>query len=227
MKQLFLDSANIDEIKSVLATDAIRGVTTNPSLMAKEVKGGYTQRLQDICQLFDDISTAKKHLSVEVITLDPSKMYDQAMMLQDILGGHKNVDLHIKIPVLFETLHVISKLSDKQVNVNATACMTMEQAKIAHDAGATVISFFYNRMLDGVVDAELEIGRFCNKMLELNIKSRVICGSIRKSGDPWKCWLAGADIVTVSMKVLKDMIRHPQTDRAVKQFQEDIEKWLA
>lgn len=223
MKKLYLDSANLDEIALCLRTDAIDGVTTNPSLMAKEKKGGYTERLVDICELFQEISTAKKHLSVEVITLDPGDMFEQAVTLKTALGKYDKVDLYVKIPLMFETLPVISRLNDERIKVNATACMTALQAKLAHDAGAPIVSFFYNRMLDGAVEAETEINRFST---ELNRNSQIICGSIRKADDVRKCWKSGADIVTASLKVIKEMVTHPKTDEAIKQFQRDIETWL-
>ncbi|MBV8072882.1 MAG: hypothetical protein JO270_23465 [Acidobacteriaceae bacterium] len=235
MKELFLDTANIDEISTLLRTDAIAGVTTNPSLMAKEILpmtlaprsagekwAAYVKKLDDICQMFQAHSAAKKHLSVEVITLDPQKMFSQAHALKKALGRYEKVDLHVKIPVMFETLEVISKLSDDKVKVNATACMTALQAKLAHDAGAPIISFFYNRMIDGGVNADLELQRFA----ELNRNSRVICGSIRKSDDIRRCWASGADIVTASTKVIKEAIFHVKTEQAIQQFQGDIEEWL-
>jgi transaldolase len=222
MKELYLDTANIGEISEMLRTDAIQGVTTNPSLMAKEQKGSYTQKLDDICQMFQAYSTGRKHLSVEVISLDPKIMYQQAFTLKEALGKYDKVQLHIKIPVMLETLEVISKLSDNGIKVNATACMTALQAKLAHDAGAPIISFFYNRMIDGGVDADLELQRFA----ELNRNARVICGSIRKPDDLRRCWLSGADIVTASMKVIKETITHPKTDEAISQFQKDIDAWL-
>lgn len=219
MKMLFLDSANLDEIKQMVKTEAIQGVTTNPSLMAKEAKGGYVQRLNEICNVLAD-TDRRLHLSVEVITSDPEKMQEQAMLLRDSLPT--TVDLHVKIPVLFDTLPVITRLSNSRVKVNATACMTALQAKLAEDAGAEIVSFFYNRMLDGAVDADTEIQKYC----EIRRNSQIICGSIRKPDDVRRCWRAGAEIVTASVKVIREMIAHPKTDEAVAQFQRDIDAWL-
>lgn len=221
MKQLFLDTANIDDIKALVQTEAIQGVTTNPSLMAKEAKGKYHQKLLDISNVLIDTGR-KMHLSVEVITSDPKEMVVQALRLRDALHDDR-LDLYVKIPILFETLPVITELSNKKVKVNATAAMIASQAKLAHDAGAPVISFFYNRMLDGGVPAEEEIHRFSD---ELNRNSLIICGSIRHASDVLKCWRNGADIVTAGVKVIKEMITHPKTDEAVRQFQKDIDTWL-
>lgn len=221
---LFLDSANLNDVKSIVGMQSIKGVTTNPSLISKEEKCDYETHLTNICNIIQAESTFVRHLSVEVISLDPGTMFHQADRLYHTLSeSYDKVNLHIKIPVLFETIDVISRLVERGVKVNATACMTMEQAAIAHDAGAQVISFFYNRMLDGAEDADLQIRRFCNNH---NNSSLVICGSIRKPSDVYKVWTAGADVATVSMKVYKEMLKHRQTDVAVKQFQEDIDKWL-
>lgn len=231
MKELFLDSANMDEIALCVRTDAIAGVTTNPSLMAKEAKGDYVKKLNDICQLFQTYAKARKHLSVEVTTLDPDKMYGQAHELQEALGlDFDKVQLHIKIPVMFETLEVISRLGDDGIKVNATACMTALQAKLAHDAGAPIISFFFNRMIDGAHGnngRDLALMQLSDFSEELNRNSRVICGSIRKPQDLSDCWRNGADIVTASFKIIKETLVHPETDKAIQQFQKDIDAWLS
>lgn len=220
LKELFLDSANLDEIKSLIKTDAIQGVTTNPSLMAKEAKGGYTQRLLEICTALEGTGR-KMHLSAEVITSDPSKMVEQALTLNEALKNDR-VDLHIKIPVMLATLPVITELANKKVKVNATACMTALQAKLAEDAGATIVSFFYNR----IKDANEEPDTVLEQYGRLRRSSKVICGSIREPVDVYRSWLSGADIVTASLKVITKMISHPQTDKAIAQFQKDIDTWL-
>ena len=99
--KLLLDSANLDEIEEVKDTSAVCGVTTNPSLMAKEEKCDYTEHILKIC----DLLVPEDHLSVEVITLDPEEMIDQADLLHDkVMKDHGYVDLHIKIPVSFDYL---------------------------------------------------------------------------------------------------------------------------
>ena len=222
MGKLYLDTANIDEIKRLTRTTAISGVTTNPSLMAKEEKGDYVGKLKEIAE-----ETIGMHLSVEVITLDPREMVKQAIELRDEL---KDVDLFIKIPITLDNLTVISHLEvNEKIKVNATACMTADQAKMAMDAGASVVSFFYNRMKDGHLNADREIRMFhIDAMHRLSHSGcNIICGSIRKPEDITACWAAGADIVTASMKTIEQLISHPQTDKAIQGFQEDIEKWLA
>jgi transaldolase len=246
MKELYLDTANLDDIRSFVKSEAIQGVTTNPSLMAKEVApisangfrtnedrwNIYVNRLREIRQIL--LETKRKlHLSVEVTTSNPKEMAEQAVRLHGDVASD-DIDVFVKIPVMLETLDVISYLSNKRVKVNATACMTALQAKLAHDAGAPIISFFYNRMIDGHTgemppsDATMRaLGQIATFSHELNRNARIICGSIRKPDDLMNCWVNGADIVTVGPKIIREAIVHPQTDKAIKQFQEDIDRWLS
>ncbi len=226
IRNLYLDTANLKEINQYVQTDAIAGVTTNPSLMAKETKGDYLAKLIEICETITVNALSRKHLSVEVTTLSPNQMIDQACYLRDNILDKFNqkVDLYVKIPFSAATLPVISRLTEVQVKVNATAIMTALQAKIAEDAGAPIVSFFYNRALDRAVRVDEEIGLFANT---LRRSSRIICGSIRKPDDVKKCWMAGADIVTASVKVIEEMVYHPGTEEAIERFQKDIDAWLA
>lgn len=246
MRQLFLDSANLEEIIAIANTNAIAGVTTNPSLMAKEAKGDYLERLKEICGVLEGSGPEKQHLSVEVTTLDPIEMGDQACALWNELSDFGGLELYIKIPVMFETLPTISYLSLQEgINVNATACMTAAQAKLASDAGAQIVSFFYNRMIDGAVseytirngNAEVDPRHLAGARFGAqeqisafnsfkDSETRVICGSIRRASDVLECWNAGSDIVTASTKVIREMLFHPKTDEAIQQFQRDIDAWL-
>jgi transaldolase len=231
MRKLFLDTANLADIEKYLKTSAVKGVTTNPSLMAKEPQAAkvdlssgfkvYLKRLHEIKKLIKDSHRSDIHLSVEVITLDPSQMVLQAQEFQKELEG--GVDLFVKIPVLSETLDVITELRD-DVQINATGCMTALQAKLAADAGAQIVSFFYNRMIDGGVNPQKEIENFCSLTTGV---SDIICGSIRTQEDVLKCWQYGADIVTASPKIITEMITHPKTTEAITKFQKDIEAWLS
>jgi transaldolase len=246
VSHLLLDSANGDEIYEFMQSDAVRGVTTNPSLAAKEHIVGpmtgeqkYEDLLKHVCQnivLAQPRSGYKRHLSVEVTTLTPGEMIDQARRLYDLIAEqYVSLSVHIKIPVMVETLRVIEKLGNRNIPINATACMTAEQACMASDAGATCVSFFYNRMIDGIaVDNERDLRCIRDqaaeeittyKTLRPN-EAYVICGSIRKPRDVKECLLAGADYVTASANVIREIVEHPKTVEAIKKFQEDIDKWL-
>jgi transaldolase len=231
--KLFLDSANIDEVRRIAGTDAIAGVTTNPSLMAKEGKGDYREKLVEIALTLNQTThMGPKHLSVEILTTNPSEMYAEAVDLWDALREFDRLDLHVKVPVLLDTLPVITEITrDVDVKVNATACMTADQAYMAERAGAQCVSFFYNRMKDGKLDADAEINRFYrdyhytkNGPVEAPL---IICGSIRQPADIIRCWENGADVVTVPMSIIEKFMFHEKTDEAVRKFREDIEKWLA
>ncbi len=232
-KQLFLDSANLDDIRSIIGNDAITGVTTNPSLMAKEEKGPYADKLKEIYDvLWKSVRFGqKRHLSVEAISLDPKEILFQAKALWDRFGKNPNLELYVKVPVTFENLSVITELSrGNHIAVNATCCMTALQAKMASDAGAKIVSFFYNRMKDWTNDlpqvrhnADVEIRRYCS--LRSTDDAQIICGSIRTPEDVYDCWSAGADIVTAPNKVIREMLVHPKTDEAIRQFQSEIEAW--
>lgn len=229
--RLLLDTANLDDIKKFLKTGLVCGVTTNPSLMAKESKGNYIEKL---CRIRDAILGAKgmKHLSVEVTTLDPEGMFDEACHLDEILKTNETgspIDLHIKIPAMLSTMEIIYRLRQRSIQTNATACMTAIQAKLAQEAGATVVSFFYNRIADGQGDPEQVLRDFESiRGIRGNPgQTKIICGSIRKSEDIFKCWRLGVDYVTAGPKIIGDALTHPQTTIAIEKFQEDIEKWLS
>jgi TalC/MipB family fructose-6-phosphate aldolase len=221
-KRLLLDTANHDDITRLIKSSAIAGVTTNPSLMAKEEKGDYKRKLHEIAvSIAYTPSHEIRHLSVEVTTLDPVGMIMQADDLKNSLH-FEHIKLFVKIPVMLVTLPVITKLVSLGVNVNATACMTALQAKMADDAGAQIVSFFYNRIKDGGGDPKNVIKEYC----QIRGSTEIICGSIREPDDIYQAWLAGADYVTASPQVIEKMIQHPQTDKAIGQFQRDIDAWL-
>jgi transaldolase len=223
---LFLDTANFDDIDKFLGTGAIRGVTTNPSLVAKEEKKcAYSDMIKNLIVLVNDKGMRvgrKFHLSVEVIETSADKMLEQALSFDEVSRTHQCVDLFVKIPVTFDNLNLISRLTRKNVDINATCCMTALQAKMAQDAGAGIVSFFYNRIKDGGSDPNYVLQDFADIR---NKEVKVICGSIRKPDDVFRAWTNGSDIVTASTKVIRDMLQHDQTDRAIKQFEEDITKW--
>ncbi len=239
MKKLLLDSASFDEVDLLTKTDAIAGVTTNPSLVAKYAKDSgltYFVYLKKLADILLKNSSGFPHLSVEVLETDASKIYEEAVSLnrsfQEYFGDE--LGLFIKIPVTVQNLALITDLENNKVRVNATACMNASQAKLASDAGASIVSFFYNRMLDHEKDVSnvrhemgydgdpgVEIPTFSN-LNENN--TLVICGSIRKKQDVIRCWELGSDYVTASAKVIEDMMTHPQTDKVLKQFEEDAKK---
>lgn len=222
MSYLLLDTANFEEIEELIESRVIRGVTTNPSLISKEVKSDYFTKIEEIAQLLSCYPNHKKHLSIEVIADNPEDMYVQAHQFSEDLD-FSDVDLFIKIPIMVGTLPIITRLEESGIKVNATACMTELQAKMAADAGASIVSFFYNRMKDGGNQEPYKTVATAARTID----SKIICGSIRKATDVTECWDAGAEYVTVSRKVIDEMIHHPQTSKAIMQFESDIKKWMS
>lgn len=235
MGKLLLDSANLDSIKRMMQYDCVAGVTTNPSLVAREEKGDYTQKLLEIANVMGSRPLRyKRHLSVEVTSLDPEEMFKQAIQLKlDLQRFQRNIDLYIKIPVTFENLAVISRLQSHGINVNATACMNSIQAKLAADSGARIVSFFYNRIRDGKDSPNVAINEFISIREKTTMEgtivltgNAIICGSIRSKYDVLDCFKENVEFVTASEKIIREMCEHPQTTIAIKQFQEDIDAWL-
>lgn len=251
MTKFLLDSANLDDVKRFAKNTAVAGVTTNPSLVSKEKKRDYLSLLCEIADVLNSSvythpqkTTEKKHLSVEVTTLDPVEMIRQAELFSTMLLARRMyIDVHIKIPVMSQTLEVLSVLrNEKYVKTNATACMTALQAKMAADAGANVVSFFYNRMIDGNTPKGSASAQEREKAREtalLEIQSYswrhgnpvpYICGSVRTVDDVEElCADQSPDktnFVTVSAKILDEMIVHPKTTEAIEAFDKDIKTWL-
>jgi len=223
--KLFLDSANLIEIEECVKTNAITGITTNPSLVAKEERELYTEKILRIARIIE-CGSIRRHLSVEAISIDPQEILEQSTAIHKMFWheGFKNIDLFLKVPVTFDNLAVITELNRQGVQVNATACMNALQARMVSDAGAKIVSFFYNRIKDEGEDPDVVLRNYAFDRKETD--ARIICGSIRSTTDVKKCRLNGADIVTASFKVINEMTIHPQTTRAIAQFQKDIDAWL-
>lgn len=241
MPKLLLDSASLDDMKDVLPTGMVGGVTTNPSLLSKSgYQGKYLDYVKDVTEylrtLPDRGEFRDPHISFEVLTSDPKEMEKEAKsLIEAVSTKHETRDrfqLHIKIPVTLENLKVIRRLADQGVKVNATACATALQAQAAADAGATVVSFFYNRMMDAAA-TEARLGNKTTSFIALGeiekFTSRnntyVIAGSIRQAKDIEPCLNAGVTWVTASKKILAEALQHEVTDNAIAQFKEDSKSW--
>lgn len=238
---LLLDSALPEDIQAVIPTGVCAGVTTNPSIMAKLPKGAsYQVQVENIARQIRELDPGKKdriglheisdlHLSVEVIDPFGESAYTQARLLNDVLMKYKIANRYIKIPITFENLSVIKRLQQYGIKVNATAAMTAWQAKLAFEAGAAVVSFFYNRMIDGYASAGIANGRD-RAMNEIGEASHygvpIICGSIRKIDDVDECLRMGAKYVTIPRRIFEEMTKHPKTDEAIANFTKDIQEWL-
>lgn len=222
---LLVDTANEDDIRRFLQTDAVSGVTTNPSLVAKEAGGmSYRDKMLRIAGLFPKekgygVTAIRKHLSVEVITLDDEEMVRQAESLNsDIRNMGRIIDLYIKVPA--NRLSVITALERVDIRVNATAIAVYPQAMLADRAGASFVSFFWRRAIDAGEDVASEVKKFSQRG-----SASIICGSIRTPSDVIKAWDAGANYVTASPKIIGELSSHKVTGDSIAGFMEDIKRW--
>ncbi|WP_250674581.1 fructose-6-phosphate aldolase [Paraclostridium ghonii] len=209
--KIFIDTANINEIKEVNTWGIIDGVTTNPSLIAKEGRD-LQEVINEICNIVDG------PISAEVISLESDKMVEEAMELVKL---HKNIV--IKIPMCIEGLKAVKLLTEKGIKTNVTLIFSSQQALLAAKAGATYVSPFVGRLDDiGNTGAEL-INDISNIFGVHNIQTEIIAASIRNPIHVSECAMAGSDIATIPFKVLEQMAKHPLTDIGIAKFLSDYE----
>ena len=209
--KIFIDTANVDEIKAANDLGVICGVTTNPSLIAK-VGRIFEEVVQEITTIVDG------PISAEVISLEADKMVEEALELAKI---HKNIV--IKIPMTAEGLKAVSRLSKKGIHTNVTLIFSPSQALLAARAGATYVSPFVGRLNDISSDGNKLIGDIASIFDIHGIDTEIIAASIRSPEDVTDAALAGAHIATIPYKVICQMIKHPLTDIGIERFLKDWE----
>lgn len=219
--KLFIDTANIKEIQDIVKKGVITGVTTNPSLLSKEPKSDFYAHISKIVKICKD--NGNLPLSVEVFAEKPEDMYKQAIEIYERLNYE---NLNIKIPVGYEELEVIKKLSVKGIKVNCTCCFTTTQMQLAAKAGARYVSLFYNRLKDNGGNPSVILERTRKFIDKNNLNCEIIAGSIRNGYDLEDCWDAGSDIVTASHATIVKSVKHLKTDESVNGFLRDFEKWI-
>lgn len=209
--QIFLDTANIDQIKQAAGLGIISGVTTNPSLLAKEGHADYESATKKICKIVDG------PVSVEVLSEDAEAMIKEARVKA---AWAPNVN--IKIPITAEGLKATSVLSEEGIEVNMTLCFSANQALLGALAGAAYVSIFVGRLddigQDGMQVVEDTLAILGNYP---ELDAEVIAASIRHPMHVTYAAMAGADIATVPHAVLMQMIQHPMTDIGIKRFLAD------
>lgn len=207
--KLFIDTANVDEIREANELGVICGVTTNPSLIAKEGKV-FEDVIKEITGIVDG------PISAEVVAPDADGMVAQA---QELVKIHKNIV--IKIPITSEGLKAVKKLSALGINTNVTLIFSPAQALLAAKAGATYVSPFIGR-LDDISENGISIVEDIAEIFEIHgIKTEIIAASIRGPQDVVDAAKAGAHIATVPYKVILQMIKHPLTDSGIDKFMKD------
>lgn len=209
--KIFLDTANLEEIKEINALGIIAGVTTNPSLVAKE-KVDFKTRIKEICGVVNG------PISAEVISLDYEGMVKEAEELNKI---HKNIV--IKIPMTFDGLKAVSYLKSKNIKTNVTLIFSSTQALLAARAGATYVSPFLGRLDDIGINGINLIDEIRDIFEIHNIDTEIIAASIRNPIHIIEAARKGAHIATIPTTVIKQIIKHPLTDIGIEKFISDWE----
>lgn len=210
--KIFIDTANVNEIREANSWGVISGVTTNPSLIAKEGRD-FKEVVKEITSIVDG------PISAEVISLDHEGMVKEARELSKI---HKNIV--VKIPMTIEGLKAVNILSKEGIKTNVTLIFSSAQALLAAKAGASYVSPFVGR-IDDVGSEGMELIRGITQIFNnYDIKTEIIAASIRSPMHVIDAAMAGADIATIPYKVLVQMTKHPLTDIGIEKFLDDWKK---
>ena len=210
--KFFIDTANIDEIKEAHSMGMVDGVTTNPSLIAKE-KRPFEQIIRDICEIVDG------PISAEVIAVDAAGMVAEARELAKI---HANIV--IKIPMLVDGLKAVRTLAQEGIKTNVTLVFSPLQALMAAKAGATYVSPFIGRLDDLSQDGLALVEQIVDIYDNYDFDTEIIVASVRHPLHVLESALMGADIATIPFSVLAKLAAHPLTDKGLKAFLADWEK---
>ncbi|CUL36974.1 fructose-6-phosphate aldolase [Listeria monocytogenes] len=209
--RFFIDTANVEEIKKANRMGFISGVTTNPSLVAKEGRD-FNEVIQEITSIVDG------PISGEVVSLEADEMIAEGRVIAKI---HPN--MVVKIPMTGEGLAAVKVLTEEGIKTNVTLVFSATQALLAARAGATYVSPFLGR-LDDIGDDGLVLIRDIAYIFEIHgIPTEIISASVRHPIHVIECAKAGADIATVPFKVFEQMLKHPLTDSGIDKFLADWE----
>lgn len=208
--KIFIDTANVEEIKKYAKMGIIEGVTTNPALIAKEGRN-FKEVVEEICSIVDG------PISAEVISTDVEGMIKEARILAKL---HRNIV--VKIPIIPEGLEVVSKINKEGIKTNVTLMYTTNQALLAAKVGATYVSPFVGR-LDATSTSGIDLVKEIVKIYKnYNFKTKILAASMRTPIYVKEVALAGADIATIPPEVLNQMIKSELTNITLKDF---LEKW--
>ena len=207
--KLFLDTANQAEVEAAVKMGVISGVTTNPSLVAKE-GGDYIERVKYFCELVGG------PISVEVMATDTEGMLKEA---RELAALHENIV--IKLPITAESLAAIKQLKAEGIKTNATLCFSANQAILAARAGATYVSPFVGRLNDVGMDGMGLIAEIKTIFDNYGFDTEIIVASVRSPRQVTDAAIIGADIATIQFKTLEQMVSHPQTDLGIAKFEAD------
>lgn len=210
--QFFLDSANMNEITQAWNMGVIAGVTTNPSLVAKEGKD-FHQLLKELVQVVDG------PISAEVISLDKEGMLKEA---RELAAMHPNIV--VKIPMTEEGLKTVKVLNGEGIKTNVTLIFSSVQALLAARAGATYVSPFLGRLDDIGENGLLLVDEICDIFGVHGLETKIIAASIRHPVHVTEAAKLGADYATVPFNVLRQLFKHPLTEAGIEKFLADWKK---
>lgn len=210
--KLFIDTADVNEIRQAAELGVLDGVTTNPSLVAKTGRG-MRECLEEICEL------VKGPVSAEVLATEFEPMLSEARSLAKIAPN-----IVVKIPLIREGIRVVKVLTEERIETNVTLCFSPLQALIAAKAGATYISPFVGRLDDVGHDGMDVVEQIIEVYANYQLKTKVLVASVRSPTHVLEAIRMGADVATIPLKVIDQLIKHPLTDVGLARFLADAEK---
>lgn len=211
--RFFIDTANVEEIRKANDMGVICGVTTNPSLIAKEGRD-FNEVIKEIASIVDGAISGE----VKATTTDAEGMIREG---REIAAIHPN--MVVKIPMTVEGLKAVKVLAAEGIRTNVTLVFSANQALLAARAGATYVSPFLGRLDDISQPGTELIETIAGMFAVAGIETRIIAASVRNPIHVTDCALAGADIATVPYKVIEQMTKHPLTDQGIEKFKKDYE----
>ncbi|EJV62529.1 fructose-6-phosphate aldolase [Bacillus wiedmannii] len=217
--KFFIDTANLEDIKKAYKLGVLAGVTTNPSLVAKEgIK--FEDRIAEICQAVPNVESVSAEVTPDVV--EAEEMISQAEELIKINGGDKNIT--IKLPMTLAGLEACRYLTEKGVKTNVTLIFTVNQALLAARAGATYVSPFLGRLDDISEDGVLLVAKIAELFNVHQLDTQIIAASVRHPDHVTRVAMAGAHIATIPYKVIEQLAMHPLTDQGIEKFAADWAK---
>jgi transaldolase len=210
--KFFIDTANLEEITSAVSMGVLDGVTTNPSLAAKET-ASYTELLQDICKVVPG------PVSAEVLATDTDGMLSEARELVKIADN-----IVVKIPTTLDGLRAVKALASDGISVNSTLVFSASQALLVAKAGASFVSPFVGRLDDISTDGMQLISDIVTIYNNYGYRTEVLVASVRHPMHVVQSALLGADVVTMPYNVIAQLIKHPLTDIGLEKFLADYKK---
>jgi len=211
--KIFIDTGNLNEIKEAASYGILDGVTTNPSLMAKEGHKDARKCYEEICKMVPG------PVSAEVISTDYNGIIKEGRELSKIAPN-----IHVKVPLIIEGLKAVKTFSEEGINTNVTLCFSPSQAVLAAKAGATIVSPFIGRLDDISTEGMHLIEQIVQIYGNYGYETEILVASIRHPLHFVDACMLGADICTMPFKVIEQLVKHPLTDIGLEKFISDWKK---